>query len=59
MILFVFSELDIYKNAFSCNLCYLVLLNKENIKKHCSKNHASDFKYIVTSFILVQSLCKN
>ena len=35
MILFAFSELDIHKNAFSCNLCHLVLLNKENMKRHC------------------------
>jgi nitrate reductase cytochrome c-type subunit len=59
MILFAFSELDIHKNAFSCNLCHLVLLNKENMKRHCSKNHASDFKHTVTSSILVQSLRKN
>jgi len=56
--LFAFSELDIHKNAFSCNLCHQVLLNKENMKKHCSKNHASDFKYIVTSNILAQFLHK-
>jgi len=59
MILFAFSELNIHKNAFSCNLCHLVLLNKENMKKHCSKNHVSDFKYIVTSSVLAQFLCKN
>jgi len=59
MTLFAFSELDIHKNAFSCNLCHLVLLNKENMKRHCSKNHASDFKHTVTSSILVQSLRKN
>ena len=57
--LFAFSELDIHKNAFSCNLCHLVLLNKENMKRHCSKNQASDFKHTVTSSVLSQSLRKN
>jgi len=57
--LFAFSELNIHKNAFSCNLCHQVLLNKENMKRHCSKNHSSDFKHTVTSCILAQSLLKN
>jgi len=52
MTLFAFSELDIHKNAFSCNLCHQILLNKENMKRHCLKNHASDFKHTITSFIL-------
>jgi len=59
MTLFAFSELNVHKNAFSCNLCHQVLMNKENIKKHCSKNHASDFKHTVTSCILTQFLLKN
>ncbi len=57
--LFAFSKLNIHKNAFSCNLCHQVLLNKENMKRHCSKNHSSDFKHTVTSCILAQSLLKN
>ncbi len=56
--LFTFSELDVHKNAFSYNLYHLVLLNKENIKRHCLKNHASDFKHTVTSFVIAQSLYK-
>ncbi len=59
MTLFAFSELDVHKNAFSCNLCHQVLMNKENMKRHCSKNHASDFKHTVTLNILAQSLHKN
>ncbi len=58
MTLSAFSELDVHKNAFSCNLCHLVLLNKENMKRHCSKNHASDFKHTVTSSVTAQSLHK-
>ena len=34
-------------------------MNKENMKRHCSKIHASDFKHTVTSNILAQSLLKN
>lgn len=59
MTLFVFLKLDVYKNAFSCHLCYQVLLNKENKKRHCSKNHVSNFKHTVTVFIVAQSLLKN
>jgi len=58
MTLSAFSELDVHKNAFSCNLCHLVLLNKEKMKRHCSKNHASDFKHTVTSSVTAQSLHK-
>jgi len=59
IILFAFSELELHKNAFSCNSCHSLLLSKKNMKKHCSKNHASDFKHTVTSNILAQSLHKN
>ncbi len=55
---FIFSELNVHKNAFSYNICRQVLLNKENMKRHCSKDHASDFKHTVTSNILAQSLHK-
>lgn len=58
-IIFAFLELVVYKNAFSCNLCSQVLLSMQNMKRHCTKNHSSDFKNTVTSFIIVQSLLKN
>ncbi len=29
------------------------------MKRHCSKNHASDLKHTITSDILAQSLYKN
>ena len=56
---FIFSELNVHKNAFSCNICRQVLLNKKNMKRHCVKDHASDFKHIVTSSVYAQSLLKN
>jgi len=46
-----FSELVIHNNAFSCNICKQVLLNMKNMKKHCTKDHASDFKHTITSFV--------
>jgi hypothetical protein len=54
-----FSELVIHNNAFSCNICKQILLNMKNMKRHCTHDHASDFKHTVTSFITAQSLLKN
>jgi hypothetical protein len=54
-----FSELVIHNNAFSCNICKQVLLNMKNMKRHCTHDHASNFKHTVTSFITAQSLLKN
>ena len=31
----------------------------KNMKRHCTHDHASDFKHTVTSFITAQSLLKN
>ena len=53
-----FSELVTHNNAFSCNICKQVLLNMKNMKRHCTKDHASDFKQTVTSFVTAQSLLK-
>ena len=54
-----FSELVLYNNAFSCNVCKHVLLNMKNMKRHCTEDHARNFKSIVTSFVTAQSLIKN
>jgi len=59
IILFAFLELDTHKNTFFCNICKQVLLNIKNMKRYCSKNYASNFKHIVTLFIIAQSLLKS
>jgi len=41
----------VHNNTFSYNICRRVLLNEKNMKRYCVKDHASNFKHIVTSSI--------